>query len=73
MMAKYAQRTVYSAAVAVALAFGASQALAAPSAPKQAAACPLGCRDGNCDCDVYCVDIGGSSGTCSGNVCQCFL
>ncbi|HEX6750262.1 MAG TPA: hypothetical protein VF092_23415 [Longimicrobium sp.] len=72
MTAKHVRRVV-STAVALALAFGASQALATPSAPKRADTCPLGCRTGGCDCDVYCVDIGGSWGTCSNNVCQCFL
>ena len=73
MTAKHARRAVYSTAVALALAFGASQALATPSAPKQVAACPFGCRTGGCDCDVYCVEIGGSFGFCNNNVCQCFL
>jgi hypothetical protein len=73
MTAKHARRAAFSAAVALTLAFGASQALAAPRAPEQAAACPFGCRTGGCDCDVYCVEIGGSWGSCSNNICQCFL
>lgn len=73
MLTKHIRGAAFSATVAVALAFGASQALATPRAAAQSLSCPWGCSTGDCDCDVYCTDIGGSWGFCNGNTCQCFL
>lgn len=73
MTARYIRGVVYASVVALTLAFGASQALATPREAEQAAACPVGCRTGDCNCEVYCVEeVGGSGGICNQNVCLCF-
>ena len=61
-------RLTFGAAVAAALGFGATQALAAPPGPNAG-------RDRVCpeDCDAYCISIGGSGGSCVGHFCRCFL
>jgi hypothetical protein len=61
-------RITFGAAVAAALGFGATQAMAAPSGsdPARDRACPE-------DCDAYCISIGGTGGSCVGKVCRCFF
>jgi uncharacterized membrane protein len=66
MTTKQIRNAVFTSAVALALAFGAGEALARSAAPAQAAACPE-------DCYQFCVDSGFSWGFCNGRFCQCFI
>jgi hypothetical protein len=57
---------LFSAGAAGALAFGATQALAAPAATTRA----LSCSDEHCDAN--CVSRGYAYGDCSTGACRCF-
>ena len=70
MTAKHIRTGLFSAAVALALAFGAAQALASPGPRAAGNACPL-CQNGGCNCEEYCAQWGGW-GFCNQRVCQCF-
>jgi hypothetical protein len=54
-----------TAAVAVALGFGASQAVAAPAEPEAAQTCSKR------DCNTRCRAAGAESGSCVGGQCVC--
>ena len=54
-VARSIRAVLFPSAVAAVLAFGAAQALAAPTPQPSARACPGDCRNGGCDCDAYCV------------------
>ena len=61
------RRGAFPALVAVALAFGAAQALAAPTgAAKRAASCS------DERCDAICVSHGHAGGDCLTGACRCF-
>ena len=65
--ARIIRRGAFPALVAVALAFGAAQALAAPGqAAKKAAVC------GEERCDAICVSRGHAGGSCATGACRCF-
>jgi hypothetical protein len=61
------QRWMMGAAVAAALGFGATQALATPAAKTDAAACSTG------QCRKDCIALGNSGGVCIDGQCICFI
>ncbi|HEX7241445.1 MAG TPA: hypothetical protein VF263_14305 [Longimicrobiaceae bacterium] len=62
----HARRWIWAAGVAGALAFGATQATAAPEAESRALRCDLG------ECNTRCKAAGYAYGSCATDICRCF-